>query len=212
MTDYSWNYGERFELRKPHRINRRKRVRHALPAVALVFADPHAARGRAHRQALSRPVNRQAVAEDEVIGVFLRQAFFQALESLAAVPRARHHQGAINRNALLVLDAGHEPGRVRVIGVNRHAKAEGRRLGLHLGPALRVVHRFENAAVMLHPELVGLCAALHHHVRILRMGIARLFRWPLVKLHAMRRLRPGGAAVMGDPHAAAGNGHPHGFR
>ena len=42
--------------------------------------------------------------------------------------------------------------------------------------------------------------------------LSDLFRRPLVEFHAMRRLRPGRAAIMGDPHAAAGNGHADSFR
>src|SRR5262252_552287 len=73
-----------------HGVDRRQRVRHAGPAVALVLAHPQAARGRAEGEPFAGFIERERVAIDDIVGVLLRQALGQDIEGLAAVARARH--------------------------------------------------------------------------------------------------------------------------
>src|SRR5262249_37791031 len=80
----------RAPLRKPHRIDRRQRVGHAGPAVALVLAHPESARGRAEREPIAWLIERERVAVDDVIGMGLRQPLAQDLEALAAIACARN--------------------------------------------------------------------------------------------------------------------------
>src|SRR6516225_12301055 len=72
-----------------HGVDRRQRVRHAGPAVALVLAHPQAARGRAEGELFAALIERERVAIDDIVGVRLRQALGQDIEGLAAVARAR---------------------------------------------------------------------------------------------------------------------------
>src|SRR5262245_57940066 len=111
-----------------HRIDRRQRVRHAGPAVALVLAHPQPASGRAEGEALARVVERQRVAVDHVIGMRLRQPLAQDVKALAAIAGARDHQLALARDALLVLDLRHEPRGIRIARMHCDGEAEGRRL------------------------------------------------------------------------------------
>src|SRR6266511_5671606 len=87
-----------------HRVDRRQRVRHACPAVALVLAHPKAARRGAEGEPLAGIVERQSVAIDDVVGVRLRQALRQNIEVFTAVAGARHDQLALAWDAFLVLD------------------------------------------------------------------------------------------------------------
>src|SRR3974390_3385423 len=101
------------------------------------------------------------MAIDDVIGVRLRQAFFQDLEVLAAIARARHHELAVTRDALLVLGPGHEPGGVRLLWVHDHREPEDRRLDPgDLAEGLALVGGDEDAVVMLHPHALGRSPAL----------------------------------------------------
>src|ERR1043166_7902041 len=77
---------------EPQGIDRRQRVRHACPAVALVLADPQAACRRPESQSLAGFVERKRVAIDDVVGVRLRQACGQGLKAFAAVVAARDDQ------------------------------------------------------------------------------------------------------------------------
>src|SRR5262245_25582526 len=77
---YSGNTSWRGLLRllsKPHRVDRRQRMRHAGPAVALVLADPQSSSRRAHGEAVSGLVERQRMAIDDIVGVLLRQPLAQ---------------------------------------------------------------------------------------------------------------------------------------
>src|SRR5262245_60228639 len=114
--------------RKPHRVDRRQRVGHAGPAVALVLAHPQPAGGRAEGEPLALPVERQRMAVDHVVGVRLRQAAGENIEALAAVAGAGDHQLAFARDALLVLDLGDEPRGVGLARMHRDRKPEHRRL------------------------------------------------------------------------------------
>ena len=110
--------------RKPNRIDRWQRMAHILPVVALVFRHPHATRSGSHHQFSARFIDRQPMPEYQIIGMFLRQAFFQALETLAAVPRARDNQRAVHWDTFFILDAGHKPRRIGIRRVDDDAKTE----------------------------------------------------------------------------------------
>src|SRR6266849_9480370 len=64
-------------------IHRRQVMAHGLEAVAP--GDPQRAGGRSHRQRLAGGVDVQAVAVDEIVGVLLRQALTELLETAPAV-------------------------------------------------------------------------------------------------------------------------------
>src|SRR5688572_15383950 len=83
-------------------VDRRQLRRDALPAVAPVFGYPYAAGGRADHQALAGCVDVEAVAVDEVVGMFLGQSLAQHRERLAAVAGASDHQLRVHRDAAFV--------------------------------------------------------------------------------------------------------------
>ena len=84
-------------------IHRRQVRRERLPRIAAVFAQPQRPGGRAERQRLAGFIHVERVAEDQVVGVRLRQAARQRLEGLAAVawsgsrPRARPRDSVSRR-------------------------------------------------------------------------------------------------------------------
>src|SRR5437763_4701425 len=65
---------------------------------------------------------------------------------------------------------------------------------------------------MLHPQPVGLALALHQQMRVLAVGIARLVGRQIGGAHAVGAARPAVAAVIGLPHATAGDPKPHHLR
>src|SRR5947207_2826567 len=60
---------------EPHRIDRRQRMRHAGPAVALVLAYPETPGRGAEGEPVAGDVERERMAIDHIVGVRLRQAF-----------------------------------------------------------------------------------------------------------------------------------------
>ena len=57
---------------EPHRIDRRQRVRHACPALALILAHPKAAGRGAEGEPIARLIERERMAVHDIVGVRLR--------------------------------------------------------------------------------------------------------------------------------------------
>src|SRR6266480_6438336 len=75
--------------REAHRVDRRQRVRHACPAVALVLAHPKAACRRAEGEPFAALIEHERMAIHDIVCVRLRQALGEDIEGFAAVARAR---------------------------------------------------------------------------------------------------------------------------
>lgn len=128
-------------------------MRNTDPIVALVLADPQAARCRAERDTVAGPIYRQRMTVNDVIGMRLRQSIGQSHEALGPIARARDNQPAIARDALLVLDLRHEPRRVRIARMQDHREPEGERLNAgDLRKRATLIGRNENAVVVPHPH------------------------------------------------------------
>ncbi|MNN28695.1 hypothetical protein D3C81_1422740 [compost metagenome] len=179
--------------------------RQASPAVAAVLAEPQAAGGGAHGQAVAVVVHRQAVAIDQVVGRRLRQAGIEGFEGLAAVAGAGDDEAAVHRHAAFVLHRGDEPGGIRPGRVHGDGETEARRLRTNVMPLQAAIAGGEDAVVVLHPQHVGLRGAMHQAVRVLDRRFLAQFRRHVVGTHPFRRAAPVGAAVAGLPDAAAGH-------
>src|SRR5687768_14466996 len=94
---------------EPHRVNGREVVGDGLPGVAGIFADPEGAGGGTEDEALAGFIDVERVAEDEVVGVFLGQAFGEGGEGFAAVGGAVDDNFAGGGNSFFILHGGDEP-------------------------------------------------------------------------------------------------------
>src|SRR5262245_64459021 len=83
-----------------HGVDRRQRVRHARPAVALVLAHPKAARGRAEGEPFAARIERESMAIHDIVGVRLRQALGEDIEGFAAVARSDRKSTRLNSSHL----------------------------------------------------------------------------------------------------------------
>ena len=149
------------------------------------------------------------MAIDQVIGMLLRQAGAQGLESTAAIAGAVDDQRAVHRHPFFVLHRGHEPSRVGVLRVHGDRKAEAGHRRLHLLPTGGVVGAAPDAAMVLAPQHFGLRRAAHDAVRVLHVGVAGLFRRHEIGAHAFGLHLPVGAVVVRDPGAAAAQTDQH---
>ena len=114
--------GEERGSGEPDGVDRGEVGGEVLPGVALVLREPEGAGGRAEGEAVAGVVEVEGVAVDEVVGVLLGQAVAEHVEGAAAVAGAGDDQAAIHGDAALVLDAGDEPGRLGVFGMNGDSK------------------------------------------------------------------------------------------
>ena len=106
-----------------------------------------------------------------------------------AVAGAGDDKSAIDRHAQLVFNRRHEPGCLRILGMNSHTETEARRANCFDAiPALGTVRGFEHAVVMLDPQRIRLAGALDHAVRVLDVWIVAALRGHVVGDHAMGRL------------------------
>src|ERR1700719_721950 len=104
----------------------------------------------------------------DIISVRLGETFGEDLEALATVAGTRDRELALTRDAFLVLDLGHEPGRIRLARVHGHGKAERRRLNSgDLAERFSLVGGDKNSVVMLHPHALRRGRTLDEAVHIL---------------------------------------------
>src|SRR3954462_8017851 len=98
----------------------------------------------------------------------LRQPIRENVEALAAIACAGNRELAFARDALLVLDLGHEPRRVGLPRMHCDWKAEHRGLDtFDLSKTLALVRRDKNAVVVLHPHAQRRRSALRQAMHIL---------------------------------------------
>src|ERR1700758_3709967 len=196
--------------REAHRIDRRQRVRHARPAVALVLAYPKAACRRAEGEPFAALIEHERMAIHDIVCVRLRQALGQDIEGFAAVARARHDQLALARDALLILDFRDKP---RGIGLPRmHHDRETERRWLDAGDLrerLALVGGDENAVVVLHPHALGRRRTLRETMDVLGNGVVGLSRGSVFGPHTFAAQGPAGAPVLGEPDTSSRNRNPH---
>src|SRR6266699_2644230 len=213
MVRAAWaraSYERRCNLTESHAIHRWEMLRDRLPAVALVLTHPQGPCRRAEREPVPRLVHVERVAIGEIVGVLLRQSLREHLEAFPPIPRARHDDPALHRDALLVAHARHEPGGVRVVGMHRDREAEPR--GLDRGdllPRRRAVGGAEYAVVVLDPKGIGLGPTLDQVVRILNVGIILTLGRHVRRAHALGTAFPGRTAVPGHPHATTRDSDRH---
>ena len=119
--------------------------------------------------------------------MLLRQTATKHGERLATIVGTTHDHLAADRKARVVGDRRHKPCALRILWVAGDCKAKTRRLRRSDRlPAMSRILRTIDAAMMLHPQRVGLRRALHEAVRILRIGIVDTARWQVVGGHASR--------------------------
>src|SRR5207244_1826528 len=96
---------------------------------------------------------RQPVAVHDVIGTVLRQSVPQLVPVLPAIARARDEQFSVERHALCVRFARHEPSGFAVLLVDRYGEAEVHALlgAADFAPGARAVRAAEHARVVLLP-------------------------------------------------------------
>lgn len=142
-------------------MNRWKIIGDQLPRIPLILRYPQRSGSAAHGQAITAFVHIKCVSKNDVVCVVLRQAVAKDIKSVAAVSRSCHHKPTIDRNAFLVVDAGHKPGCIWVSGMHGYRESEGR--GLYVTdfvPGICPVGRTKHAVMMLDPERVRLVAAI----------------------------------------------------
>src|SRR5579871_540148 len=191
---------------KAQGIDGRQMSRRHLPARTLIAGEPEMAAGGPDGEPLTGPVDGEAVAQHQVVGMTLRQALALDLEAAAAIGRPGDDDRAVHWDAALVLDRGHEPGALRVFGMDGDAETEFGRLDRrHLLPALAGVGRVEDAVVMLGPECRGPRRTLHQAMDILDRGVIAAFGRHEFRVDAFGGRPPAGASILALPDAAAGH-------
>ena len=116
-----------YDRGEAHRRDRRQpRLGHR-PGIPAILGDPQPAAGRAKGEELAGLIDRERMSPYQVIGMPLRQAVLQHLETAAAVTGARNDHLAIDRDPPLVFDRGNKLGGIRVTWVGGDGKAEFRR-------------------------------------------------------------------------------------
>src|SRR6202043_1568997 len=124
----------------------------AAPASPWSPPPPQPPGGGAEGEPLAGVIERERMPVHDIISVRLGETLGEDLEALAAVAGARDRELALARDAFLVLDLGHEPGRIRLARVHDHGKAERRRLDPgDLAERFSLVGGDKNSVVMLHP-------------------------------------------------------------
>ena len=149
----------------------------------------------------------QAVAVDQVVGVLVRQSVAEGFKTGSAIVRAVDHHFPVDGVAVRVGLCRHKPGAQRIDRITGHGKTKagwgGRRDAL---PTVARIKGAVQAAVVLHPQHIGLRGALHHAVRVLCVGVLGAVGRHVVGLHSIGGQAPGLATVPRLPHAATGDG------
>ncbi len=110
---------------EPQTIHRGQFGAEACPAVATVLANPDAAGGAAKGKRAAIRADIETVAENEMIGVLLRQADAKLLPGFSSIAGTHDAERAVAGHAEFVLDPWHKPRGSRVERMDYNGKAKG---------------------------------------------------------------------------------------